>query len=146
DLLCGAETIALARRTEASFSILIFPGGISALVRSDASARLREVLSGRDQSFRPTWRASASQVLQSRAFATVSGTTADQWLTARIRDLQVIASVSRVEGYDAGIQSVIDRRADAFFGERAVLLDAAKRHASSRDLLVIDWVFTHEPL
>jgi ABC-type amino acid transport substrate-binding protein len=146
DLLCGAETVTLERRTEVSFSIPIFPGGIGALVRADAPARLREVLSGRGQTFRPTWRASAAQVLQARAFAAVAGTTSEKWLTERIKDLQVIASVSLVSSSDAGIQALLDRRSDAFFGERAVLLDAARRHASARDLIVLDRLFTYEPL
>jgi ABC-type amino acid transport substrate-binding protein len=41
---------------------------------------------------------------------------------------------------------LLDRRYDAFFGQRSVLLDAARRHASSRDLLVLDRLFTYEPL
>jgi polar amino acid transport system substrate-binding protein len=85
-------------------------------------------------------------VLQARAFSAVQGTTAEKWLTERIRDLQVITDVSRVGDYEAGIQALLDRRSDAFFGERAVLLDAAKRHASARDLLVIDRLFTYEPV
>jgi putrescine:ornithine antiporter len=146
DLLCGAETVTVARRAEVSFSIPIFPGGIGALVRADASARLRETLSGRGQAYRPTWRASVSQVLRARAFSAVEGTTSDKWLTERIRDLAVTADISRVDGYGAGVRSVLERRSDAFFGERAVLLDAAKRHASARDLIVIDRLFTYEPL
>jgi putrescine:ornithine antiporter len=146
DLVCGAETVTLAKRADAAFSIPVFPGGIGALVRADASARLREVLSGRNQTYRPTWRAAAAQVLQSRAFSAVGGTTSEKWLTTRIRDLQVIADVSAVASYDAGIQGLLDRRSDAFFGERAVLVDAARRHGSARDLLVIDRLFTYEPL
>jgi putrescine:ornithine antiporter len=146
DLQCGAETVTLARRAEVSFSIPIFPGGIGALIRADAPARLREVLSGRGQTYRPTWRAAAAQVLQARSFSAVAGTTSAQWLTTRIKDLQVIADVSPVNGYDAGIQALLDRRSDAFFGERAVLLDAARRHASARDLAVVDRLFTYEPL
>jgi ABC-type amino acid transport substrate-binding protein len=146
DLVCGAETVTLARRAEVSFSIPIFPGGIGALVRADAPARLREVLAGHGQAYRPTWRASATQVLQARAFSAVAGTTGEKWLGERIRDLQVITDLSRVPSYDAGIQAVLDRRSDAFFAERAVLLDAAKRHAGARDLIVIDRFFTYEPL
>jgi putrescine:ornithine antiporter len=146
DLLCGAETVTLARRAQASFSIPVFPGGIGALVRSDAPARLREVLSGRGQTFRPTWRAAATQVLQARAFSAVQGTTADRWLSARMRDLEVIADVGRVGNYDAGVQAVLDRKSDVFFAERAVLLDTVRRHASGRELLVIDRLFTFEPL
>ncbi len=146
DLLCGAETVTLARRTEVSFSIPIFPGGIGAVLRADAPARLQEVLSGRGQIFRPTWRASAALVLQARAFSAVSGTTADTWLTQRIKDLEVIADISRVSDHGAGIQAVLDRRSDAFFAERAVLLDAARRHPSAHNLRVLDRLFTYEPL
>ena len=96
DLLCGADTITLARRAQASFSVPIFPGGIGALMRADAPARLREVLSGQGQIFRPTWRAAASNVIQARAFSAVQGTTADTWLAGRIRDLNVVTEpVSR---------------------------------------------------
>jgi putrescine:ornithine antiporter len=145
-LLCGAETVTLSRRTDASFSIPIFPGGIGALVRADAPARLRDILAGRGQTFQPTWRASATQVLRARAFSAIQSTTADAWLSARVRDLNVIADVTRVPGYDAGIQGVLDRRSDVFFGERAVLLDATRRNAAARDLVVIDRLFTYEPL
>jgi ABC-type amino acid transport substrate-binding protein len=146
DLLCGGETVTLARRGDVSFSIPIFPGGVAALIRADAPVRLREVLSGHAQPYRPTWRAAATQVLQSRAFTAVRGTTSLQWLTARIRDLQVIADVSAVPSYETGLQSLLNRRSDAFFGERAVLLDAARRHASARDLTMIDRLYTYEPL
>jgi putrescine:ornithine antiporter len=145
DLLCGAETVTLARRSVVSFSIPIFPGGIGVLVRADAPARLREVLSGQGQIFRPTWRASALQVLRARAFSAVEGTTAETWLTERIKTLQVIADVSRVGSHDAGVRAVLDRRSDAFFGERAALLDAAS-HRPARDLMVLDRLFTYEPL
>jgi ABC-type amino acid transport substrate-binding protein len=67
-------------------------------------------------------------------------------LTGRIRDLQVIADLSRLPNYDAGVQAVLDRKADAFFGERAALLDSARRHPSGRDLLLVDRLFTYEPL
>jgi len=145
DLLCGADTVTLDRRHDVSFSIPIFPGGIGALVRADAPARLRDVLSGRGQTFHPVWRAAASQALQARAFSSVTGTTADKWLTERIADLQVLTSVVPVSTYDAGVQAVIDRRSDALFGERAVLLDAARR-TPARALVVVDRLFTHEPL
>jgi ABC-type amino acid transport substrate-binding protein len=146
DLLCGAETVTLERRAQASFSIPIFPGGIGALMRADAPVRLREVISGRGQSFQPTWRASASQALQARGFTAVHNSTADTWLTVRARDLQVISGVSRVGSYEAGIQALLERRTDVFFGERAVLMDAAKRHPSARDMLVVDRLFTYEAL
>ena len=146
DLLCGADTVTLERRSEVAFSIPIFPGGIGALLRSDAPLRLREVLSGRGQTFRPTWRASASQVLQARAFSAVTGTTAEKWLAGRINDLSVLTTIVPVDVYDAGVDALLARRVDALFGERAILLDTARRHNGGRDLVVIDRLFTYEPL
>ena len=146
DLLCSADTVTVSRRNEVSFSIPIFPGGLGAVIRSDTSARLREVLSGRGQPYRPVWRAAATRVLQAKAFSAVSGTTTEKWLTARMRELEVIAEVSLVNSYDDGLRALLDRRLDVFFGERAVLLDAARRHASARDLVVVDRLFTYEPL
>jgi ABC-type amino acid transport substrate-binding protein len=145
-VLCGADTVTLDRRREVAFSIPIFPGGTGALIRADAPARLREVLSGRGQVFRPTWRASAAQVLQARAFTAVASTTAETWLRERIKDLNVIAEVAPVDSYETGIRRVLDRGSDVLFGERAILLDAAQRHPSARDLAVVDRLFTYEPL
>jgi len=146
DLLCGADTVTLERRAEVSFSIPIFPGGVGALTRADAAPRLRDVLAGRGQPFRPTWRAAATQLLQSRAFSVVSGTTADEWLAARFADLHISADVRRVASYDAGVRAVVDRTSDALFGERAILLDAARRSGSGRDVVLVDRLFSYEPL
>ena len=146
DVLCGAVTVTLGRRAEVSFSLPIFPGGLGALVRADSAARLREVLSGRGQVMRPVWRASAVRALQARSIVAVAGTTTEQWLTERARELQIITNVSTVSTYDAGLQSVVERRADALFGERGVLLDAATRHPRASDLAVVDRLFTYEPL
>jgi len=146
DLLCGADTQTLTRRSEVDFSIPVFPGGIGAMVRSDAPARLREVLAGHNQTFRPTWRATATQILQARAFSAVSGTTAATWLNERLREFKVIADVKPVDSYDAGVGKLLARESDVLFGERAILMDAARRTSAARDLTVIDRLFTYEPL
>jgi ABC-type amino acid transport substrate-binding protein len=39
---------------------------------------------------------------------------------------------------------VLDRKADAFFGDRAILLDAATRSESRAKLVVLDRLFTAE--
>ena len=41
---------------------------------------------------------------------------------------------------------MLDRKADVFFGERSILLDAARRSPSPGELLVIDRLFTYAPL
>jgi putrescine:ornithine antiporter len=52
----------------------------------------------------------------------------------------------RVPDYDAGVRSVLDRSSNVFFGDRAILLDAARRSRSARDLIVLDRQFTSEPV
>jgi ABC-type amino acid transport substrate-binding protein len=144
DLLCGGDTVTLGRRAEVAFSIPIFPGGIAALVRSDTSARLRDVLEGRGQAFQPVWRASATRLLQSRDFSVVTGTTAETWLAGRMNDLDIVAAVAPVNSYGNGVQRLVDRQSDVLFGERAILLDSVKRRG--RGLVVLDRLFTYEPL
>ena len=146
DLLCGADSETLERRTQVDFTTPVFPGGIGAVVRADAPVRLREVLSGRGQTFRPTWRAAASQLLQARAFTAVTGTTAETWLNERLDELQIVAKVALVPSYEDGLQRLLARQSDVLFGERAILVDAARRHRSAADLAMIDRLFTYEPL
>lgn len=146
DLLCGSDTETLARRKDVAFSIPIFPGGIGALVRTDAPIRLREILSGQSLPSGPTWRASAGQLLQAQIFVVVTGTTARDWLAKKLNEFQLTAEVVPVDGYEAGIRQLIDRKANVFFGDRAILLDAAVRNPSAGDLTVLDRLFTNERL
>ena len=146
DVMCGADTVTVGRRREADFSIPIFPGGIGALMRADSSVRLRDVLSGRGQPFHPVWRANATQLLQAHDFTIVGDTTAEAWLSKRMNELDVLAPVQVLKSYDEGVQRVLNRRSDVFFGDRAILLDTARRQSRGRDLIVLDRLFTHEPM
>jgi ABC-type amino acid transport substrate-binding protein len=142
DLLCGAESETLARRADVAFSIPIFPGGIGALLRSDATARLKEVLSGRP-STRPNWRAQAGQLLQVQRFMVIAGTTAEPWLAGKLKEFKLTAKVTPVKSYEEGAREVVERRADVFFGDRAILLDAARQQPLGK-LIVLDRYFTYE--
>ena len=51
-----------------------------------------------------------------------------------------------VASYEEGVERVLTRRSDVFFADRPILLDAAKRSPSARDLVVLDRFFTYEPL
>ena len=146
DMLCRAETVTLERRKQMAFSIPVFPGGIGALLRSDASARLQETLEGRGQVYRPVWRGSVTQLLQTQTFSVVAKTTAETWLTQRRTELNVSSKVLPVGDYESGVQGVLDRRSNVFFAERAILLDTARRSPSARNLKVLDRLFTYEPL
>ena len=145
DLLCGADSETLARRKDVAFSIPIFPSGIGAVLRIDAPAGLREVLSGEPPSG-PTWRGSPARVLEKKTISVVKGTTSESWLAAQFDKLQIPASVAPVDGYEAGIKRVLDRSSDVFFGDRPILLDAAIGNPSGSYLVVLDRLFTSEPL
>jgi len=61
-----------------------------------------------------------------------------------MNELKLIPRVSTVNDFDSGIQRVLDGRSNAFFGNRAILLDAVKRNGGSAHLQVLDRLFTHE--
>jgi len=143
DLLCGPETETLARRKDVAFSIPVFPGGIGALLRTNSPQRLREVLGMRPSS-RPTWRASAGQLLQTQRFTTVRGTTAGPWLAGKMNEFQLTARVVQSDDYASGVQQLLDNKADVLFADRAILLDAVARNPSRRQLMVLDRYFTYE--
>lgn len=145
DMLCAADTVTLSRREEVSFSLPIFPGGIGALLRADAAARLRLALEGQSQKTQPLWRGNPATILQNRTFSVVSGTVAEAWLAERLDTFDVAARVQAVEAYDAGIEAVLSGKSDALFGDRSILQDAAKRSARAGDLKVLDRLFTLEP-
>lgn len=143
DLMCGADTATLDRRKDVSFSLPIFPGGIAALLRSDAPATLKDVLAGRPPKD-PIWRAAPARVLENKTFSVVTGTTSEDWLVRRLNDFQLTANVNRVANYDEGITRVLDRNSDVFFGDRSILLAAAADNPATSDLTVLDKNFSYE--
>jgi polar amino acid transport system substrate-binding protein len=147
DLLCGADSVTLERRKEIAFSIPIFPSGIGALLRADAPAELRQVLAQGQAPSHPVWRASpARTILEKKTFSVVAHTTSENWLVERINAFQIDVTVAPVTSYEAGIQRLLDRDADVLFGDRPILLDAARRSSSAETLAVINRLFTYEPL
>jgi ABC-type amino acid transport substrate-binding protein len=76
----------------------------------------------------------------------VTGTTTEPWLAGRLTEFKLASKVIPVEGYDAGIQRLLDRKADVFFGDRAILLDAAHRNPQSAKLTLLERLFTTEPV
>jgi ABC-type amino acid transport substrate-binding protein len=144
DLLCGADSVTLSRRKEVSFSIPIYLGGVGALLRSDAPFSLTKALSERPGPSGPLWRGSPSeQLLVEQTFTVVSGTTSEKVLAERIGKFQLKAKVVPVKDYAAGVQAVFERKASVFFGDRPILLEAAK---SRGELVVMERRFTDEQL
>jgi polar amino acid transport system substrate-binding protein len=145
DLLCGADAVTLSARKDVSFSIPIFASGVGAILRSDSPVELRDVLEGRPATG-PFWRASPARILQKKTFAVVKGTTSEAWVAERLQTFQLDASVIPVEDYAAGIKAVTDGKADASFGDRAIIVEAAGAGLASGDLVALNRLFTREPI
>jgi ABC-type amino acid transport substrate-binding protein len=143
DLLCGAAPT-LARRATLDFSIPVFASGTGVVVRADAPARLVQVLSGAESPDQPYWRGMLNQAPEHKAFAALGGTTVERVLIDRLKLLHISVDVVPVKSLQEGLQLVQDRRAAAFFGDRAMLLAAAKTSPSSADFVVIARVFRRE--
>lgn len=144
DVLCAGGEPTVARRKLVSFSIPVFLGGVSALMRDDAPASVREVLEGRPEPYQPRWRATLGQVLRDRTYVALRGTTTPAWLGSRARDLGIPAKIEVVDDIATAVDRVAARRADVFFADRALLLSAAASSPSASDLVVLDRYFTYE--
>ena len=145
DLLCGAESATLERRKQVNFSMPVFPGGIGVAIRKDAPSPLKDVLTGNTTSDARGVRA-ALAVLRAQTFGAVPGTTARQWLSQPHDELKVDAKIVDAPNYADGLKSVVDRRSNGFFGDRAILLDAVVHDSAFHDLAVVDRLFTLEPV
>jgi ABC-type amino acid transport substrate-binding protein len=115
-------------------------------MRTDAPARMREILAGRPEPDQPRWRASLAQILRERTFAVHKGTAEEKWLDHARNEFKIVAKVDGVEDYDVGVGKVVDGQADVLFGDRTALLAAAARSPSAEDLMVLGRLFTYEPL
>jgi putrescine:ornithine antiporter len=144
DLLCGdADT--LAARQGMSFSIPVYPGGIGALLRSDASPGLKEVLSGAGPSH-PTWRAAPAQLLSRQIISVVGGSPTQRWLGGKLGQFQITAAVVPVPDVQSGVRKVLERQSNVLFGERSLLLAIASSSPASRELTVLERHFTFLPV
>jgi polar amino acid transport system substrate-binding protein len=147
DLLCVPTVATLSKRQDVSFSIPIFGGGNRAVIRADAPSQLRNALS-EQQITRPVWRGTpAATLLEKTTFVVTKGTTTEKWLQSRREFLNVDAKILPVADYRMGLQMLRDRKADVFFGERSLVVGAlGPQKGSSDDLVILDRLFTHEPL
>jgi putrescine:ornithine antiporter len=144
-MLCGdAET--LTGRQYISYSIPVYPGGVAALTRADASPGLKEVLSGVTRSDRPIWRASPAQLLNSQTFSTVANSPTQRWLAERMGRFELTAHVITASSYEDGVRQVLDRKANVFFAERAILQDQVSRNPAGDNLQVLQRRFSYAPI
>ena len=148
DILCAPVSVTIEKRRNVSFSLPIFAAGNRAVIRTNASPQLRNVLT-QQASNRPVWRGSpAATVLTGTKVGVAEGTTSEQWLKERIGMLQIDAKLVPVDDYRAGIQRLAAGELDMFFGERTVVLGVlSTMDRSARESVeILDRLFTHEPI
>ncbi len=146
DLVCAGDEVTLANRAKASFSIPIFPGGVSALVRADAAQPLQRALEERRPAYAPLWRGTPPPTLDHRTYSALVGSTTMDALKARIASMRLTANVEPVDNYDAGLAAVVKGHTDVLFGDRAQLLQAVQRSAAAKDLRVLSRRYTFAAL
>ncbi|WP_321898679.1 putrescine-ornithine antiporter [Paraburkholderia heleia] len=140
DLVCGVLDT-LTNRQGMSFSIPVYPGGIGALLRTDAPSGLREILSGERLSH-PIWRASPAKLLSRQTVSVVADSPAQRWLGDKLDKFAISATIIPVTSIQAGFQKVTDRQSSVFFADRALLIAAAHDSPAANDLVVLDRHFT----
>jgi polar amino acid transport system substrate-binding protein len=148
DLLCAPVSVTIDKRRNVSFSLPIFAAGNRAVIRTNASSQLRNVLTQQSGN-RPVWRGSpAATVLTGTKVGVAEGTTSEQWLKERIGTLQIDAKLVPVEDYRMGIQRLAAGELDMFFGERTVVLGVLSTMDRSvrESVEILDRLFTHEPI
>ena len=142
DLLCMPTTVTLTTRKSAAFSIPVFAGGNRAVLRKDAAAGAARCARGKAAA---TSRCGAARRRQNSwkttSFAVVDGTATETWLEGRRAFLQIDAKITTVPDYRSGLQLLLDRKADVFFGERSLVL-AAMDPAARDKLTIVDRLFT----
>jgi len=142
DLICAADEVTLAHREKASFSIPVFPGGVSALLRTDAAQALQHALEERRPPYQPLWRGTPPPTLEHRTYSALVNSTTLDALKSQIAKMQLTANVESANTYDAGLAAVVDGRTDVLFGDRAQLLQAVQRSVARKDLRVLTRHYT----
>lgn len=135
DLLCDAIVPTPASRKEVSYSIAVFASGIGAVVLKNRFERVSDLVAGR-----------ASRTSQPYTFSMIAGSRGEQAVIERLRERQLDVKALAVKDFHAGIDAVTAQRADAFFADRAALLDTVKRGPRAGELQVLERYFTHDAL
>jgi polar amino acid transport system substrate-binding protein len=143
ELLCGSATDTLQRRERVAFSLPIYTSGVGVVLHKNAPQTLVRVLEGKVAHTGPTWRATINQGLANHTYAVHAGTVTEAWVRERVATLGVVATVITVQTHEAGIDLVESNKADAYFADRAILVQDIQKDP---DLMVLDRYFTFEPI
>lgn len=140
DLLCGAITVNLERREIVDFSQPIFLTGATALLRNDSPAYLQPL-------FLET--PVARTVSEDVASTSTIGVRANTTTRATLHEAQAFQGssmkIADFETHKEGLVALEDRKIDAYFADRVLLIELAKQARDPSSLEVGDRLFTHEP-
>lgn len=126
DLECGVTTITMGRQEQVDFSNPIFAEGGSLLVRADGGPMRLADLGG-------------------KTVGVMAGTTTEARLRAVLKERLIDARVVNVKDENDGAAAVIDKRIDAFAGDRIVLLGVGLRSGGGAVLALAQEDFSFEP-
>jgi len=143
DLLCGAITTTLARREIVDFSEPVFVTGASALLRSDSPRDLREFFMD-ERAISPP----RSPELRPFAISSVgvrSGTTTEASLRSAVAREGYKISIVDFTTHLNGLAALESRDIDAYFADRALLLELLRQARDPADLVVGTRLLTREP-
>lgn len=143
DLLCGAVTETLSRRGLVDFSQPIFVTGVTALLRKDSPADVRDFVLSEPEISPP--RSPMMRAFASHIFGVRAGSTAAETLREAIKRLGANASVIEYDSHEAGLAALQKREIDAYFADRGLLIGLLQKHPEAADLILGDRWFTHEP-
>ncbi|HMR33164.1 MAG TPA: amino acid ABC transporter substrate-binding protein [Geminicoccaceae bacterium] len=125
DLLCGADTVTLARREIVDFSLLTFATGSTLLYRVGGP-------NGFDQ-------------LAGKKIGAVGGTTTEANLERALASGRLQGEMVKVAGYAEGVRDLADGRIAAFFGDGAILLYHWLQSPARDALKLSDRTLSDEP-
>jgi polar amino acid transport system substrate-binding protein/glutamate/aspartate transport system substrate-binding protein len=125
DLLCGADTVTLARREIVDFSLPTFATGSTLLYRTDGPTSF-------DQ-------------LAGKKIGAVGGTTTEANLQRALASGALQGEMVEVAGYAEGVRDLVDGKIAAFFGDAAILVFHWLRSPDRDALKISDRNLSNEP-
>lgn len=124
DMLCGADTITLARRAEVDFSIPTFVDGAAVLLRRDSGTDL-DALAGKKIGVR-------------------EDTTTEQAVRDTLKAKGMQAEVITFASHPEGLEALESHAIDAYFGDQSILFQLYFGSDKQADLVVSDNTLTVE--
>ena len=126
DLVCGATTATLKRREQVSFSLLTYVTSAEFLTLDEMSIRTAQDLEGRRVGVR-------------------QGTTTEAALYAGLIKKGVDATVVGFPQHKDGLEALEERRIDAYFGDRILLIKLVDQAREPDRLTLSSRFLTYEP-